>query len=118
MDGNVFASGSSDLSFRIWDIRQKNACFRVFDKNECGGISAIKFMPENVNTLAVGYEEKTIKLWDLRAMAPLGTYVEKESKFFDAVKSFSFSKSGRLLFSAYSSNIIKIWDLLTETAVG
>jgi WD40 repeat protein len=33
MDGNIFASSSSDLSFRIWDIRMKKPCFRNYDKN-------------------------------------------------------------------------------------
>jgi len=71
MDGNVFASGSSDLTFKIWDIRQKRSCFRSFEKNKCG-ISAIRFMPENINTLAVGYEDATIKIWDLRAIGKVG----------------------------------------------
>ena len=29
-----------------------------------------------------------------------------------------FSKSGRILFSAYNTNSIKIWDLLTEKKLG
>ena len=73
MDGNVFATGSSDLSFRVWDIRMKKACFRVFDKSKCG-VSSIKFMPENINTLAVGYEDAAIKLWDLRAIGKVGKF--------------------------------------------
>ncbi len=117
MDGNVFASGSSDLSFRVWDIRQRKACFRVFEKNKCG-ISTIKFMPENVNTLAVGYEDNSIKLWDLRASGRVGKYFEKSSESFDSVKSMQFSKSGRLLFAAYNTNCIKVWDLLTQSKVG
>lgn len=70
MDGNVFASGSADLTFRLWDIRMKSAVFRLFEKNKCG-VSSIRFMPENVNTLAVGYEDASIRVWDLRALWPL-----------------------------------------------
>jgi WD40 repeat protein len=114
MDGNVFATGSSDLSFRVWDIRTKKPCFRVFDKNS-NGVSQIKFMPENINTLAVGYEDGSIKLWDLRAAGKVG-------KLFDGtyagLKGIQFSLSGRLLFAAYNSNVIKIWDLLKESKVG
>jgi len=29
-----------------------------------------------------------------------------------------FSKSGRLLFSSYSNNTIKLWDILSEEKVG
>ena len=67
MDGNVFASGSSDLSFRIWDIRMKRPAFRIFEKNECG-VSSLRFMPENINSIAVGYEDASIEVWDLRAL--------------------------------------------------
>ena len=59
MDGNIFVSGSTDLTFRVWDIRMKKACFRKFMENDCG-VSAVKYMPENVNTLAVGYENKSM----------------------------------------------------------
>ena len=114
MDGNVFATGSSDLTFRVWDIRMKKACMRQFEKNKCG-VSSIKFMPENVNTLAVGYEDASVKIWDLRAIWPVAKLIDKG---YESVSSMNFSKSGRLLFSAYSTNVIKVWDLLTETRVG
>jgi guanine nucleotide-binding protein G(I)/G(S)/G(T) subunit beta-1 len=114
MDGNVFASGSSDLTFRIWDIRMKKACFRVFADNKCG-VSSIKFMPENINTLAVGYEDATVRIWDLRSIFSVGKLNEEED--YAGVTSMSFSKSGRLLFTAYQSNYIRVWDLLTETSV-
>ena len=75
-------------------------------------------MPENVNTLAVGYEDHSIKLWDLRASGRVGKFFEKSSDSFDSVKSMQFSKSGRLLFAAYNTNCIRVWDLLTQSKVG
>jgi guanine nucleotide-binding protein G(I)/G(S)/G(T) subunit beta-1 len=72
-------------------------------------------MPENVNTLAVGYEDATIKIWDLRAIGKVGKLTDKG---YESVQCMSFSKSGRLLFAAYNTNIVKIWDMLTETKVG
>ena len=92
----------------------KRPCFRAFDKNG-NGISAIKFMPENINTLAVGYEDSSVKLWDLRAEGKVG-------KLFDStdggLKGIQFSNSGRLIFAAYNSNVIKVWDILQEKRVG
>ena len=82
MDGNIFASGSSDLSFNIWDVRTKKACIRSYQKNKCG-ITRVKFMPENVNTLAVGNEDETKKLWDLRALGKVAKLTEP--KCFEAV---------------------------------
>jgi WD40 repeat protein len=43
-DSNVFASGASDASVRIWDIRMKHPCLRIFDKNSAG-VQAVKFSP-------------------------------------------------------------------------
>lgn len=45
LDGNIIATGSNDATTRVWDIRMKNACFRIFEKNQCG-ISAVKFMTD------------------------------------------------------------------------
>ena len=28
----------------------------------------MRFMPENINTLAVGYEDGGVRIWDLRAL--------------------------------------------------
>lgn len=111
MDGNVFASGSSDLTFRVWDIRMKKACFRAFGDNKCG-VSSIKFMPENINTIAVGYEDATVRIWDLRSVWSVGKLNDAED--YAGVTSMSFSKSGRLLFTAYQTNYVRVWDLLTE----
>lgn len=55
-DGNIFASGANDATVQIWDIRMRKPAIRVFDKNDCG-ITALKFMPDNVNTLAMGTDD-------------------------------------------------------------
>jgi WD40 repeat protein len=82
MDGNVFATGSSDLTFRVWDIRMKKACFRIFaNDKQPSGISSIKFMPENINTIAVGYENAKIKIWDLRSVFSVGKFIEEEHDY-------------------------------------
>jgi len=95
-DGNVIASGANDATVRIWDIRMKNPCIRVFDKNQCG-ISAVKFMPDNINTLAIGRDDSSINLIDLRTLGKIGKYKEKGN--IDSISGLQFSKSGRLLFS-------------------
>ena len=77
-DGNIIASGANDAAVRIWDIRMKQPCLRVFDKNQCG-ISTIRFMPDNVNTLAVGRDDSSIIMIDLRTLGKIGKYKEKTS---------------------------------------
>jgi guanine nucleotide-binding protein G(I)/G(S)/G(T) subunit beta-1 len=69
-----------------------------------------------VNTLAIGCDDSSIKLYDLRAIGKMGKY--KEESGFESVQSLAFSSSGRLLFSSYNNNKIKIWDILTEKKAG
>lgn len=76
LDGNIIASGSNDYTTRVWDIRMKTPCFRIFEKNK-SGVSCVKFMPESVNTLAIGCDDSSIKLYDLRAIGKVGKYKEE-----------------------------------------
>lgn len=56
------------------------------------------------------------RLFDLRAGDNI--HVLCDSKSYDPVKDFAFSKSGRLIFAATKSDDIKIWDTLeTKGAV-
>jgi WD40 repeat protein len=68
-----------------------------------------------VNTIAIGCDDSSIKLYDLRAVGKVGKY--KEEQGFESVQSLAFSNSGRLLFSSYSNNKIKVWDTLTQQKV-
>ncbi|TNV80634.1 hypothetical protein FGO68_gene9947 [Halteria grandinella] len=114
LDGNIIVSGSNDATTRVWDIRQKSPCIRIFEKNKCG-VSAVKFMTDCVNTIAIGCDDSSIKLYDLRAIGKIGKY--KEEQGFESVQSLAFSTSGRLLFSSYNNNNIKVWDVLQERKV-
>ena len=114
MDGNVFASGSNDLTFRVWDIRMRNACFHKSVEGE-SGVSVVKFMPENINTLAVGNNSE-IGIWDLRALGKVSNLIDDNENYVTST-SLAFSKSGRLLFSQYPTDI-KIWDILKEQSCG
>jgi len=63
-----------------------------------------------VNTLAIGCDDSTIKLYDLRAVGKIGKFKEEGS--YESVLSLAFSASGRMLFSSYANNKIKMWDVL------
>lgn len=115
-DGNILASGANDAQVRIWDIRMKQPCLRVFDKNVCG-ISSVRFMPDNVNTIAIGRDDSSINLIDLRTLGRVGKY--KEENNIDSISCMQFSKSGRFLFSSSSNaNKIVVWDILNEVKAG
>ena len=61
--------------------------------------------------MAAGDDDGVIRLYDTRAIGKIGEYKAADQ---EVVKSITFSRSGRLLFAAYKSNTIKVWDTLTE----
>ena len=68
-----------------------------------------------MNTIAIGCDDSSIKLYDLRSLGKVGKY--KEEQGFESVQSLAFSNSGRLLISSYTNNKIKVWDVLRETKI-
>lgn len=74
-------------------------------------------MPDNVNTLAIGRDDSSINMIDLRTLGKIGKYKEKNNH--NSISSLQFSKSGRLIFScSQNKNSIVAWDTLTEQKVG
>ena len=64
-----------------------------------------------MHTLAAGFDDSSIKLFDLRAVAKVQKL--KESNDFEGVQEVAFSNSGRLLFAAYKNTKLKVWDTFT-----
>lgn len=40
-------------------------------------MTAVKFMPDNINTLAIGCDDSSIKIFDLRAIGKIGKLEEE-----------------------------------------
>lgn len=74
-------------------------------------------MPDNVNSIAIGRDDSSINLIDLRTLGRIGKYKEKNN--IDGISCMQFSKSGRFLFSCSSNTSrIVIWDILHEEKAG
>ena len=112
-NGNILVSGSGDTTVRVWDIRIKEACVRIFDTSK-HSINDIKFMPNRETTLAAGDDDGVIRLLDIRAIGSVGEYKAKDK---EVVKSMAFSKSGRILFTAYKGTGLVLWDVITEQII-
>ena len=69
------------------------------------------FLIFSVHTLAAGFDDSSVKLFDLRAVSKVQKF--KESNDFEGIQEVAFSNSGRLLFTAYKNTKIKIWDVFT-----
>ncbi|KAL4470698.1 hypothetical protein ABPG72_016703 [Tetrahymena utriculariae] len=111
-DPNIFLSGSSDLTAKIWDIRVKNPVQHTFRGHE-SAVNTVKFMPfRESTTFATGSDDSCIRLFDLRMIEVVSVF--QDQKNFDGVYSICFSNSGRFIFCGTESNKLKAFDVLDE----
>ena len=106
-DRNIFLTGSSDLTIKIWDIRLKNPQVYSFTGPQ-SSVTTVKFAPNSLSTFAAGSDDSFIRLFDLRMGKEIHKYQDPNNH--NPVRSIEFSKSGRLIFGATSSNTLKVWD--------
>jgi guanine nucleotide-binding protein G(I)/G(S)/G(T) subunit beta-1 len=122
-EGNVLISGSIDKTIKIWDRRVSNAAPLVTLPGHSGFVNCLASMPgkdgNNMrNTFASGSDDGTCRLWDMRAMKQLSIFASASSQGDgQGLNSISFSKSGRLLFTAYASPVCYIWDTIFGEAL-
>lgn len=105
-DNNLFVSGSTDSTAKLFDLRTKKIAQMSFLSHH-EDVNAVQFFP-NDQAFGTGSEDKTCKLFDIRFAGDLNSYDSDKG-----VTSVAFSKSGNMFFSSYSfTGIIKVWDTL------
>ncbi|CAD8158478.1 unnamed protein product [Paramecium pentaurelia] len=104
--GNTLASGSSDQSILIWDVKTGQ------QKAELDGhsndVNSVCFSPDG-NTLASGSVDKSIRLWDVKT----GQQRAELDGHLSYVYSVCFSPDGNTLASGSVDMSIRLWDVKT-----
>ena len=73
-DPNIFLSGSSDLTAKIWDIRVKKPMQQEFKGHE-SAVNCCRFLPFlNPTSFVTASDDATINLWDLRMKKNIVTF--------------------------------------------
>jgi guanine nucleotide-binding protein G(I)/G(S)/G(T) subunit beta-1 len=111
-DQQTFVSGSCDAHAKLWDVRT-GKCTHTFTGHE-SDINSVQFFPNGLS-FGTGSEDSTCKLFDIRADRELNTFNVDSVR--EGVTSICFSKSGRLLFSAYETKNVLVYDTIKGNKV-
>lgn len=128
-NNNLFLTGSSDATIRLWDLRKpKASCIQMFEGHE-SDVTSLALVPENDGQYFVsGSDDTWCCLYDIRAdnlvarySDPVWREMEVGREGLDdseamrpeppSVASVSLSKSGRLIFAGCKDGIIYCFDI-------
>ncbi len=102
-DGTTFASGSKDMTVRIWETESRKR--KATLKGHKSWITAIAFS-KNGNTVASGDSNGHIRIWDTRRKR-LKTKLDSHT---NSIISLAFSPDGRIFASGSADGTIQLWD--------
>ncbi|MBN9500910.1 MAG: hypothetical protein BGO01_11190 [Armatimonadetes bacterium 55-13] len=98
------ASGSADLTVRLWDLDSKKLLVSL--EGHGGEVGAVAFSPDG-KLLASGERYNKVKIWDVAARKELQTYTDIEAP----VQSIVFSTDGKRVIAACKDNAVRIWTV-------
>ena len=117
-DGLLLASGSSDHTIRLWDV--KTGEVKDILQGHTASVNSLTFDSKGVR-LVSGSSDGTIRLWDVKSGELLRT-LEGHS---DTIRDVVFSPNGKMLASGgggfeYASNkdyTIRLWDVESGSVI-
>ena len=113
-DGSLLASGSSDGTILLWDMRSRERVATLgvaILERHTDGVAAVSFSPDGA-LLASGLGDRTVLLWDVATREQVATLGHR---FW--VNAVSFSPDGTLLASGSRHRTVLLWDVATREQV-
>jgi len=106
-DNNYFLSCGVDTFVKLWDIRSPKSAFSV--KIHEADVNCVTYFPTG-NSFATASEDKTVKIFDLRANAELMKY--QGSNVNCNITSVCFSLGGSYLFAGQEDCNVSVYDTI------
>ena len=111
-DGQVIASGSQDLTIRLWDLsnmtwEDSDVPFQTL-LGHTDEVRSVAFSPDGQFLVSSG-EDHTVRLWDVRSNLCLNTLAEHTEWIMTA----TFSPDGQLVASGSHDFTARLWDAHT-----
>lgn len=103
-NGKVLASGSVDLSVRLWDPATKRN-LAVLEGHD-GEVQALAFSPDS-KLLASGEMYKKVRIWDVASGKQTQIFTDMEGKVFG----LAFTPDGKRLVAAVNDNSARVWTV-------
>ncbi|WP_020672503.1 AAA family ATPase [Amycolatopsis nigrescens] len=109
-DGRLLATGSSDGSARLWDVRDPAHPGSFAElTGHSGRLYSVAFSPDG-RVLATGSADQTARLWDVRDPANPRSIAELTGHS-GRLYSVAFSPDGRVLATGSSDGSVRLWDV-------
>ena len=112
-NGKTLASGSTDNTVKLWDVKTGNQR-RTF-KNIIG-LKSIVFNPNGI-MLALVLKYPDIKFWDIKKGAEIRNFTKHKYSLHREYGSVALSSDGTMIALGLSGNKFKIWNLETDKKI-
>jgi WD40 repeat protein len=77
-------------------------------------VSAVAFSPDGTRLASAG-RDRTVRLWDVATMAPIGAPIRGHTEW---VQSVAFSPDGTTLASVAWDGTVRLWDTAEQRGIG
>lgn len=102
-DGNTFASGSEDMTVRLWNTKRRSK--RATLKGHTGWVTAVAFSKDG-NTVASGDTDGTVRVWDVRKKRERTTLKGHTN----GILALAFAPDGKTLASGSADGTVRFWN--------
>ncbi|KAG0672549.1 hypothetical protein C6P42_003217 [Pichia californica] len=104
--GNLIASASADLTWRLWDIEKNLELY--YQEGHTDSVNSISIHPDG-SLLASASNDNIIKLWDLRSGKCISNLIE--NGHIKSIHALDWRLNGYHLASGGSDSQLLIWDI-------